>query len=132
MKRASMKYVMASVTGLILSFAIMYWRGITLAETTQEIMQAVSDGFFVVGFLYVAFGLLFVAAHAGTLDIITYGFRSVIWLFTPFAKNRDEGGYYEYKMKKKEKRKGVPYFLIWVGLVFVALSVLFLVLYYKA
>lgn len=132
MKRASMKYVMASATGLILAFAIMYWQGITLAETTQEIMQTASDGFFVVGLLYVGLGLLFVAAHAGTLDIITYGFRSVIWLFTPFAKSRDEGGFYEYKMKKKEKRKAIPFFLIWVGLAFIALSVLFLILYYNA
>lgn len=127
-----MKYVMASATGLILAFAIMYWQGITLAETTQEIMQTASDGFFVVGLLYVGLGLLFVAAHAGTLDIITYGFRSVIWLFTPFAKSRDEGGFYEYKMKKKEKRKAIPFFLIWVGLAFIALSVLFLILYYNA
>ena len=132
MKRTLIKYAIASATGLLLAFAIMYWQGIFLAETAQQAMQAVSDGFFVVGFLYVGFGLLFVAAHAGTLDIITYGFRSVIWLFTPFAKNRDEGGFYEYKMKKKEKRKAVPYFLIWIGLAFLAVSIIFLILYYNA
>ncbi len=132
MKNTLKKYVIASVVALILAMLIMYWQGIFEAETTQQIMQAISDGFFIVGFMYFGFGLLFVAAHAGTLDIISYGFRSVIWLFTPFRKTRDEGGYYEYKMKKKEKRKAVPYFLIWIGIALILISVVFLVLYYNA
>lgn len=132
MKNTSIKYVIASAVGLVLAFAIMFWQGIFEAANVTEVMQAISDGFFIVGFLYLGFGLLFVAAHAGTLDIITYGFRSVIWLFTPFRKNRDEGGYYEYKMKKKEKRKAVPYFLIWIGIALILISVVFLILYYNA
>ncbi len=125
---ASKKYVMASVTGAIIAFAIMYWRGIFEAQTAQEVMMTICDGFFVVGLLYAGFGLLLYAAHEGTLDIITYGLRSVLYLFAPF-KNRDEGGYYEYKMKKKERRKEVPFFILWIGIVFILISVVFLVLY---
>ena len=129
-KKLSKNIVSAVCTGLVLAFAIMYLRGILEAQDAVQVMMALSDGFFVAGLLYTGFGLLVFASHQGVLDIISYGFRSVLYLFMPFKKNRDEGGYYEYKMKKKESRKGVPFFIIWVGLAFILISVIFLVLYY--
>lgn len=79
------------------------------------VMWAASDALFVVGFLNFGFGALLWISTTGFFDILGYGFKSLIYLFTPIKKNRDEGGYYEYKMAKKEKRKKVPFEVLWIG-----------------
>ena len=71
----------------------------------MPVMQALSDGFFIIGLICTGFGILMWISTTGVLDIISYGFKSVLYLFTPLTKDRDEGGFYEYKLKKKEKRK---------------------------
>ena len=59
-----------------------------------------------------------------------YGFKSLLWLFTPIQKSRDEGGFYEYKVRQREKRKGVPFHILWIGLALLAISLIFFGLYY--
>lgn len=79
-------------------------------------LQAVSDGFFVTGMLFTGFGALMWISTTGVLDIITYGFKSLLYLFTPYQKSKDEGGFYEYKLEKREKRKAVPFEYLWIGI----------------
>lgn len=91
----------------------------------MPVMQALSDGFFIIGLLCTGFGLLMWISTTGVLDIISYGFKSVLYLFTPLTKDRDEGGFYEYKLRKKEKRKAVPFEYLWLGIGAVVLSLIF-------
>ncbi len=79
------------------------------------VIWAVSDALFVVGLINFGFGALLWISTTGFFDILAYGFKSLIYLFTPIKKNRDEGGYYEYKVAKKEKRKKVPFEVLWIG-----------------
>ncbi len=124
------KYGVPALIGLALSVAVMYIdesrvksiEGISFAEM---VFMCLSDGFFVTGILYVGFGLLLFAAHEGIFDIISYGFKSVLYLFTPLKKDPDAGGYYEYKMKKKESRKAIPYHVIAIGAAFIILATAF-------
>lgn len=85
-------------------------------------IQAVSDGFCVAGMMFTGFGALMWISTTGVLDIIGYGFKSLLYLFTPMQKDRDEGGFYEYKLQKKEKRKGVPFEYLWLGIGMVVVS----------
>ena len=77
--------------------------------------QALSDGFFIVGFLNLAFGLLLWISTTGIFDILSYGLKAALYLFTSKRKDKDEGGYYEYKMRKNQKRKAVPFETLWIG-----------------
>ena len=88
----------------------------------MPVMQALSDGFFIIGLICTGFGILMWISTTGVLDIISYGFKSVLYLFTPLTKDRDEGGFYEYKLKKKEKRKAVPFEYLWLGIGALVLS----------
>ena len=88
-------------------------------------MQALSDGFCVAGMMFTGFGLIMWISTTGVLDIIGYGFKSVLYLFTPLQKDKDEGGFYEYKLEKKEKRKAVPFEYLWIGAGMLILSFIF-------
>ena len=87
-------------------------------------IQALSDGFFVPGMMFVCFGALMWVSTTGVLDIITYGLKSVLYLFTPMQRDRDEGGFYEYKLRKQEKRKGVPMEYLWIGVAMVVIALI--------
>ena len=124
------KYAPPTVAGIVVSIAIAYWRdgfgGLGAAKTCM----AFSDGFFIASVLYIGFGLLLWVSSTGVLDIMGYGFKSLLWLFTPIQKSRDEGGFYEYKVRQREKRKGVPFHILWIGLALLAISLIFFGLYY--
>ena len=87
-------------------------------------IQALSDGFCVAGMMFVCFGGIMWVSTTGALDMITYGLKSVLYLFTPMQKDRDEGGFYEYKLRKQEKRKGVPMEYLWIGIAMVVIALI--------
>ncbi len=87
-------------------------------------IHALSDGFCVAGIMFTGVGLIMWISTTGVLDIIGYGFKSVLYLFTPMQKDKDEGGFYEYKLQKKEKRKGVPFEYLWLGVGMVIVSLI--------
>ena len=88
-------------------------------------MQALSDGCFIVGLFCTGMGILMWISTTGVLDMIGYGFKSLLYLFTPMQKDRDEGGFYEYKLQKKQKKKGVPFEYLWLGIGMIVLSFIF-------
>ncbi len=127
------KYGIATAVAAAVAFGIMCWRGIFAATNPTGVISAISDGFFAAGLLYTGFGLMCCIINEGVLDIIGFGFRSLLCLFTPRRIERDEGGYYEYKIRKKEERakKALPSHLIWIGVAFMLISGMFLFIYYK-
>ena len=96
------KYVVSISVGLIVSFLIAIWRGLFSSVDANDVFSALVDGTFVVGILLTGVGLLILVMNTGTLDIIGFGFRSVLYLFTPFGNFRERQDYYDYKQKKQE------------------------------
>lgn len=123
------KYATALATALVIAAAVFYLRGGFSEPNQNEVIKYLSDAFFVPAVLYVGFGLLCVAAGEGVLDIIGYGFQSLLYLFTPARKDRAVGGYYEYKVRKKEKRKPVPVHVLHIGILLLLPALIFSVLY---
>ncbi len=126
-KKKLIKVLVALGTALVAAIAVFVWRLNNPPSDlgSMPVMQALSDGFFVVGLLLLGFGILMWVSTTGVLDIITYGFKSLIYLFTPFQKERGTGGFYEYKLEKKEKRKAVPFEYLWIGAGMLILSFIF-------
>ena len=126
------KNLVVIIVGLALAFGISCWRGVFELKEVAKIISAISDGFFVIGMLYFGFGLMLVIVNEGILDIIGFGFKSLVYLFSPRRLDRDSGGYYEYKMAQKEKRAQSPVStgIIWIGLAFILIAIALLVIYY--
>ena len=119
-------FLTSTVIGLGISFAIAYWRGIFEATTAEMVLNTISDGAFVTGILYTGFGLLLLIANEGILDIFGFGFKSLVYLFTPRKLDKKATDYYAYRMKKKEERaeKKVNTNILPVGVGFILLSIL--------
>ena len=119
-----------SIIGAVLALGVMWGRGLFTATTVEKTLSCISDGFFVVGFIFAGIGLLMAISSTGLFDMMGYAFKSLIYLFTPRTIDRSQGGFYEYKMRKQEQRRAVPLYILWVGLAFVVIAFVLVGIYY--
>ena len=129
-KRQTIKRIVTLVLDIVLALVIAYWRFTSSPEDYNiDVMYALSDGFFLVGMLNLGFGALLWISTSGIFDIISYGFKSLLYLFTLRTKDKDEGGYYEYQLKKKQNRKAVPFETLWIGAGLIIVGIVFYILW---
>lgn len=105
--------------------------GLSAAPNVNEACRCLSDGFFVVGVLYGGLGALIAISTTGIFDIISYGFKSLLVLFTALRDPAKHDSFYEYKMKKEEKRGETRWEVLAGGVLCLALAALTLVGYYR-
>ena len=108
-------------------------QGFLLAGEVYLNCRYISDGCFVSAVLFIGLGGLFWISATGFFDIFSYGFKSLLVLFTPLKRTNEHPHYYEYKCEKDAKREGKPitYTTLIVGLVMLVVSLVCLALYYN-
>ena len=126
-----MPYVITTAIGLLVAVLVLYSRNV-FSETldTAALMTALCDAALIPGGLLFCVGLLLWIAETGQFDMLRYGFHFVYAMFVPSARISERDSFYEYKTQRNEKRKKSPKFLIWIGLGFLLLSVIFVIAYY--
>lgn len=103
-----------------------------LTEAT-DIYKAACDAFFVPGILMLSFGLLGVISGEGLFDIMGYGTKSLLVLFSPLKKPEKMERYYDYKKRKAELRKKPRSAQLFIaGAVFMAAAIVCLMMYAAA
>ena len=126
------KYLIQIVIGLLLAIGVIFYRMPQMEEGTAGVIMAISDGFTVIGLLYVCIGGLLFASSTGFFDFFGYAFQRGASLFFPKFEQGIEN-YYEYKIKKQEERKQVSLkSTLWIGLGFSAIAVIFTLLWYQS
>ncbi len=100
-----------------------------LALALHERYRILCDAFTIPGVLFLMTGCLVALSNAGALDAVGYIFHFLVTVFRPGRERRVEK-YYDYVQEKKEKRTKGYGFLFVVGGIFMAVSLLFLVLFY--
>lgn len=130
-KKLPVSYIVTALIALAITAAVAVYQGLSLALPPVLICRCLSDGFFVSGLLLAGFGGLVWVSTTGFFDIFSYGFKSLLVLFSPLKKPSDLEKFYEYKLAKDAKRGKPQYSLLVVGAICIALSVLFLILYYN-
>jgi len=125
-------WVICAFFSLIMTGLLVWYLKPFAAAVRSDCFKALSDSFFVPAIVMIGVGLLVKVASTGFFDMLTYGFKNVIRLFTPFNKSVGNGGYYEYKVEMESKRSEriSAWSPIVVGLCDLALSLVFLALYY--
>lgn len=117
--------------GLLIAFLIMWYSGIFAMTKLSDIVMAIGDGFTVAAVLYLGIGSLMWISTTGFFDIFGFAFKRGAHAIIPNMFVDAEGGYYEYKMKKAEKRKGfTEHFTLKLGFVFLIISILLTVVWY--
>ena len=97
----------------------------------QELMKIFCDSFFVSGSLLTCVGLLVYCSSKGAFLAFRYLIHTALvnhnWSRTKF---KDRKTYREYREEKLANPHEVPSYILHVGLIFVAISLIFLIAYY--
>ena len=116
---------------LSLIAAVAQLRGFDWGQPFSLNARYLSDGFFVIGLLAAGMGMLIWVSTTGFFDIMGYGFKSLLVLFTPLKKPKDHISFYDYKMLREGKRGKPRHALLASGVLFILLSLLCLGIYYR-
>ena len=128
--KKALPYIIASVIGIIVFVIIICVKQIWNAENTRVVMQILSDACFVPGVLLAGIGLIIFASNGGAFDMLGYAVIKIVDLFRKDCRNKKYKDFYEYRQSKKGKKRSMVFMLI-VGLAFIALAVIFLIVYYQ-
>ena len=126
-----LRYGITAAVGLGISAATAWHQGFAWAQSFALNARYLSDGCILAAVLLVGVGALGWISCTGFFDIFSYAVKSLLMLFTPLRKPEDQISFYDYKQLKAGKRGASPRFIFDVGVAFLALSVLFLWLYYR-
>ena len=122
----SVKYIAQIAAGAVMAVLVMLWQGLGDAQTAADRLKIISDGFAVSGLLYTAMGVLIWVSTTGFFDIFAYAIRKGAHVLIPGMVKDDQG-------KKEARAKGETAgrkSTLFVGLLFLALSLLFTLLWY--
>lgn len=143
-KKIILEYTITFGVCLILSFLVAVFQGLfkpyaevvaktnwNIVNENQKIFFTLTNGCFSIGVVAVGLGLLVMASNGGAFDFIVYGIRRFISLFQKDINKIKYKTYYDYHMAKEGREKKSFLYMVFVGLFFIGLSLLFLVLYYN-
>lgn len=125
------EYAITAAIAFAVGVLIALSRGIFQEDELDMIITIISDAFFIPGVLLICVGLIVYASNEGLFLSIAYGFKAIGRTIT--AKKDEklmEEKYHEYYARQMEKKTKCKHFLI-VGLVFVVISLLFVVIYFS-
>ena len=128
-KNLLLKYAVCIGVALLITVAVFWSKGF-FTDSAAVNIQILSDGFFVSGIVVSAVaGLLFVGGE-GMFISLGFVFRNVVLTFIPGGRKKHER-YADYRARKLEglKKEGDHCILV-TGLSFLALGVLFSVIWY--
>ena len=124
------KYIITFVVGLLMALVVFVIKDAFVLKDSKKIIAVLIDATFVPGILMVCFGLLVVSANGGTFDMLVFGTRQFFNLFRKKFNREEAQSFYEYR-KAKSENKNEFWYLIIIGLVYLALSTIFLIIYYN-
>ena len=132
-KKNWIKRALILVVDLALAGAISYSRYVNPpVEGGVPMLFALADGFIIIGFLNFGFGALVWISNTGFFDIFGFSIKAILNFFIPRSAFTNKEDYYEYKVKKAEKRKNKPvsFDMLFIGIAMVILAIVFNVLLY--
>jgi len=122
------KYVKTSVTGAFICFALVIVLGLFDNPDLVRTFRILCDSFFVTSVLLMGFGLFGIISTTGFFDIFGYSAEYAKSVFFPgLRKKRNAKDYAEYKSLRKDRKRAEWHNVI-VGAIFLAISMVFLVL----
>lgn len=130
MKKTAIRYGITAFIGLLFAFFAALIQGVFKQNETTVLMKILCNAFFASGVILAGAGLLTMATEGGTFDMLSYAVVLIVDLFRKDVTKRKYKDFYEYRQAKKEKKRSFSYLLI-TGVIFVAVSLIFLIPYYN-
>ena len=130
-KKRLLQYSITTGVCAIITFVLLIIKGVFNNPETKELMKYFTDSFFAVGIICAAFGLLVFASNGGAFDMLVYGVYRFLTLFKKNHTDVKYQTYYDYHIAKAERKKTEFLFMVIVGLLFVGISMIFLIFWYQ-
>ena len=130
MKKIILRYSITFWVGLIIALVIMLSKSIFSQDNAKNVHHILTDAFFVPGVVICGYGLLVMASNGGTFDMLVYGVKRLFSLFQKDINKVKYKTFYDYRVAKQETKNPFGYLVI-VGLIFIGVSMVFLILYYQ-
>lgn len=131
MKKRALTYWISLAVGIVLFVGVAAIRNLLSLTDEAEILSALCDAFFVPGALLVCAGLLSLSAKEGVFDMLFYGCKSLLVLFSPLRKPEKHQRYWDYKQMKEASREKFQPGILMVGLGFILVAGICLYFYYQ-
>ena len=124
-----LKYLVTLLCGLAASMLIFFSKDIFSQVEAVKVFHILCDGFFAVGVVITAIGLLIFTSNEGTFDAIVYGVGSFIDMFRRTSKRKYET-LYDYRAARSDKKVKFGFLLI-CGLFYILLAMVMYLFYRK-
>lgn len=122
------RYLITAGVGLLIALLVVLMKNGFEEQDVEIAMQIWCDAFFVSGVFLTCGGLIVVASNGGVFDMLGYAVSLLWYTFKSSKVERKYKTFYDYREARKDRKRSVSYVLI-VGLAFIAVSVVFLILY---
>ncbi len=129
-KSSIIKHVSLAAAAALVTLYYCFSQEILTATLVQKYL-ILTDGFTVPGVLLLCVGLLCKISTLGALDGLLFGLKAAFTLLIPGAAAKEQETFSEYVERKKEKRITGYEFIIHVGILFIAIALIFMVLFYQ-
>lgn len=123
------KYLTSVIIGLLIALLVLQSKNTFSHKEIILIYQDLSDAFFVSGILILLFGLMVVVTNEHVFDIAVYGSKVLFNSVMRRGNRKIANSYIEYRLLQDEKGKASYFYSIIVGLLFIAISIIFLLLF---
>ena len=130
-KSLLIKYITCFCVASLITVLVFWIRGF-FTDNAGVNIQILSDGFFVSGILFLMFaGMRFVSGE-GALRGLGFVLRNLVQAFTPMGRKNHEfySQYRERKLAEKGAKKSNDHCILFTGLFFLAISIIFSVIWY--
>ena len=128
-KKLLIKYLICFGVASLLTLAVFWIKGF-FTDSLSVNLQILSDGFVISGLLLVSFaGLLYINGEGGLIGV-SFIFRNILLAIIPMGRMKHEvyAKYYERKMETLKKSREAAALV--VGLIFLAIGIVFTVIWY--
>lgn len=129
-KRALLCYGVAAAVGAGMVWLILDLQGYAYLTSDMARYRLLSNAFTIPGSVLMMLGLLIALSSTGIYDGLGYTLRWLRMTLLPFDSTKHER-YYDYVQRKRSAPKLHGGFLILTGALFLAVAVVFLVLFYQ-
>ena len=123
------RYFITAVIGLVIVIAICFSRNVFAVENTGALFTVLSDAFLVPGMIFLGLGIIFYATNEGLFNAISYGMKIIgRTLAPPKGEKIINEEFHEYHARMSKKKIKFRHFIL-VGAIYLAIAVLFTILY---
>lgn len=129
-RNALLKYGVTVLAGLVITIPAAMARGFVWGGNAGLNVRYLSDGFFVAAVMLIGVGALTWVSSTGFFDMFSYAFKSLLLLFSSLKGPKEHPTYFDFKTARAEKRAKAQFFILFVGLGYLAASLICLAVYY--